>query len=62
LNLRLFEPMQTRAEYFRAEAEKCRAEARKAVTATAVFTLLDLAEQMLAKARQAELEGQTPKK
>jgi hypothetical protein len=53
--------MQTRAEYFRAEAEKCRAQAKKAVTATAMFTLLDLAEQMLEKARQAELEDQTPK-
>jgi hypothetical protein len=27
-----------------------------------MFTLLDLAEQMLEKARQAELEDQTPKK
>jgi hypothetical protein len=53
--------MQTRAEYFRAEAEKCRAEAKKAVTATAIFTLLDLAEQMLEKARQADLDDQMPK-
>ena len=48
--------MPTRAEYFRAEAEKCRLQAKKAATATAMFTYLDLAEQMMEKARQAELE------
>lgn len=53
--------MQTRAEYFRAEAEKCRARAQKAGSATAMFTLLDLAEQMLEQARQAELEDAKPK-
>jgi sirohydrochlorin ferrochelatase len=53
--------MQTRAEYYRAEAEKCRAQAKKAGSATAMFTLLDLAEQMLEKACQAELEDIKPK-
>jgi hypothetical protein len=49
--------MQTRADYYRAEAEKCRAQARKAGSATAMFTLLELAGQMMEKAQQAELEG-----
>jgi hypothetical protein len=48
--------MQTRAEHYRAEAEKCREQARKADGATAMFILFDLAEEMLEKARQAELE------
>jgi hypothetical protein len=48
--------MQTRAEYFRAEAEKCRLQAKKAATATAMFIYLDLAEEMMEKARQAEVE------
>ena len=48
--------MQTRADYYRAEAEKCRTQARKAGSATAMFTLLELADQMMEKARQAELE------
>lgn len=54
--------MQTRAEYFRAEAEKCRDQAKKAGSATAMFVLLDLAEEMLERARQAELEDAKPKK
>jgi hypothetical protein len=49
--------MQTRADYSRAEAEKCRAQARKASSATAMFTLLELADQIMEKAQQAELEG-----
>jgi hypothetical protein len=49
--------MQTRADYYRAEAEKCRAQARKAGSATAMFTLLVLADQMMEKAREAELQG-----
>jgi len=53
--------MQTRAEYYRAEAEKCREQARQAGSATAMFTLLDLADQMLEQAAQAEREGDEPK-
>jgi hypothetical protein len=53
--------MQTRAEYLRAEAEKCRAQGRKAATATAAFTYFELADQMLEMARQAELEDAKPK-
>jgi hypothetical protein len=53
--------MQTRSEYFRAEAEKCRAQAKTAASATAMFTLLDLARDMLEKAEQAELEGKKQK-
>jgi hypothetical protein len=53
--------MQTRAEYYRAEADKCRAQAQKAGSATAMFTLLELAKEMLEKAHQAELEDTKPK-
>jgi hypothetical protein len=42
--------MQTRAEYLRAEAEKCERQAKKAGSATAMFTLLDLAEDLRRKA------------
>ena len=48
--------MQTRAEYLRAEAEKCREQGRKAATATAMFTYFELADQMLEMAKQAEVE------
>jgi hypothetical protein len=53
--------MQTRAEYFRSEAEKCREQAKTAGSATATFVLLDLAAEMLEKAKQAELEDEKPK-
>jgi hypothetical protein len=53
--------MPTRAEYLRAEAEKCRAQAKKASSATAMFTLLDLAANMLEQANKAEQEDKQPK-
>jgi hypothetical protein len=53
--------MQTRAEYLRAEAEKCRAQARTAGSATAMFTLLELADDMLEQAKKAEQEDNKPK-
>jgi hypothetical protein len=52
----MFMPMQTRAEYLRAEAEKCERQAAKAATATAIFTYLELAADLREKANQAELE------
>jgi hypothetical protein len=48
--------MQSRAEYLREEAEKCRRQAKKAATATAMFIYLDLAADLEEKARQAEIE------
>jgi hypothetical protein len=48
--------MPTRAEYLRAEAEKCRHQAAKATSATALFTLLDLEADLKAQAARAELE------
>ena len=53
--------MQTRAEYLRAEAEKCERQAKKAGSATAMFTLLDLAEDLRRKAAQAEMEDKDSK-
>jgi hypothetical protein len=50
----------SRAEKFRAEAEECRRQASKAVTATAMFTLLDFAADFREKAKQAELEDSRP--
>jgi hypothetical protein len=52
----IFVKMQSRAESLRAEAEKCRQQAAKAATATAMFIYLDLAADFLEKAKQAELE------
>jgi hypothetical protein len=46
----------SRAETFRAEAEKCRQQAKKAATATAIFIYLDMEADFLEKAKQAELE------
>ena len=51
---RKFVGMPTRAEYFRAEADRCEREARKAATATAMFALLDLAAEPREKAARAE--------
>jgi hypothetical protein len=48
--------MPTRAEYLRSEAEKCVLQARKAGSATAMFTLLDLAEDLRRQASEAEQE------
>jgi hypothetical protein len=48
--------MPTRAEHLRAEAEKCRPQAAKAASATALFTLLDLQADLKVQAAQAELE------
>jgi hypothetical protein len=53
--------MQTHAEYLRAEAEKCERQAKKAGSATAMFTLLDLAEDLRRKAAQAEMEDKDSK-
>ena len=53
--------MQTRAEYFRAEAEKCRQQAEKAGSATAMFVLLDLAEDFRRQAAQAEMVDKVAK-
>jgi hypothetical protein len=52
----MFKCMQTRAEYLRAEAEKCERQAAKAATATAKFVYLDLAADLREQAHQAELE------
>jgi hypothetical protein len=48
--------MQSRAEYLRAEAAKCKRQAAKAATATAMFIYLDLAADLEEKAKQAEAE------
>jgi hypothetical protein len=53
--------MPTRAEYFRAEAEKCRKQAKKAASATAMSVLLDMAEDFKRKAAQAEMEDKDAK-
>ena len=53
--------MPTRAEYFRAEAEKCRQQAKTAGSATAMFVLLDLAEEFTRKAAQAEMDDKDVK-
>jgi hypothetical protein len=52
----IFVKMESRAESLRAEAEKCRQQAAKAATATAMFIYLDLAADFLEKAKHAELE------
>jgi len=46
--------MPTRAETLRSEAEECMRQARKAASATAMFTLLDLAEDLRRQAWYAE--------
>ena len=53
--------MQTRAEYFRVEAEECEWQAKKAGSATAMFILLDLAVDLRRKAAQAEMEDKNSK-
>jgi hypothetical protein len=45
----------------RAEAEKCKRQGKKAGSATAMFTLLDLAEDLRRKAAQAEMEDKDSK-
>lgn len=50
------DPKQTRAQYYRAKAEECERQARKAGSATAMFSLLDIAADLKEKAAQAELE------
>jgi hypothetical protein len=46
--------MQTRADSLRVEAEKCRSQAKKAGSVTAMFILLDLAADMLERANREE--------
>ena len=53
--------MRTRAEYLRAEAERCRLQAKKAGSATAMFSYLELADDLLDQAKQAELDDAKPK-
>jgi hypothetical protein len=55
------DPKQTRAQYYRAEAEAAERTARKAGSATAMFSLLDMAADLREKAAQAELEEQNLK-
>ena len=54
-------PKQTRAQYYRAEAEAAERKARKAGSATAMFSLLDMAADLREKAAQAELEEKNVK-
>ena len=56
----MIRPMETQAEKLRAKAEECKRQARKAVTATAMFTLLDIAADLLEKAKQADKEEKGP--
>jgi hypothetical protein len=55
------DPKLTRAQYYRAEAEAAERKARKAGSATAMFSLLDMAADLREKAAQAELEEQNLK-
>ena len=50
--------MPTRAENLRNQAEECVREARRAGSATAIFVLLDIAEDLKRQARQAEQEDE----
>jgi hypothetical protein len=52
------EHAQKRSEHLKAEAEACERAAKKAGSATAMFTLLDLAADLREKAAQAAAEEQ----
>ncbi len=51
----------TRVDNFGIRAEKCERQAKTAGSATAMFTLLDLAEDLRGKAAQAEMEDKDSK-
>jgi hypothetical protein len=55
------DPKQTRTQYYRTKAEEAERQARKAGSATAMFSLLDIAADLREKAAQAELEAKNSK-